>query len=184
MTVVDKPTHNHTFTVADLMNLAADKEYELRRGELVEMPGPSYKHGVIVTRLDRYLDTFVSEQQLGQVLSNTAFVLDQQNALRPDVAFVLKARLVGLDVNDAFPGPPDLAIEVVSRTDVVFEVDDKVADYLKAGVQQVWVVNPRSQLVFVYLPNADKPLILGSHDDIEGGALLPGFSLKVSILFA
>jgi Uma2 family endonuclease len=183
MTVVDKPTYR--YTVADLMNLAATgKEYELRRGELVEMPGLSYKHGVIVTRLDRYLDTFVSEQQLGQVLSNTAFVFDPQNALRPDVAFVLKARLAGLDVNDAFPGPPDLAIEVVSRTDVVFEVDDKVADYLKVGVQQVWVVNPRSQLVFVYLPNVEKPLVLGSHDEIEGGTLLPGFSLKVTVLFA
>jgi Uma2 family endonuclease len=173
MTVVDKSTHTHihTYTLADLMNLAAaGKEYELRRGELVEMPGPSYKHGVIVTRLDRYLDTFVSEQQLGQVLSNTAFVL--------------KARLMGFDVNDAFPGPPDLAIEVVSRTDVVFDVDDKVADYLKAGVQQVWVVNPRSQLVFVHLPNVDKPLVLDSHDEIEGNALLPGFSLKVAVLFA
>lgn len=175
-------TKKHTF--GDLRCLTtSDKEYELIEGELVEMPGPSIKHGVVVARLDRYLGSFVDEGRLGEVMSNTAFILDPENALRPDVAFVVQGRLVGVDFNDAFPGRPDLAIEVISRTDMVYDVDTKVATYLQAQVPGVWLVNPQSKLVFVYKSGEIKPLVLAGDDELVDEDLLPGFKLKVSGLF-
>ncbi len=171
-------------TVEELINWPDDgKEYELLKGEFVEMPGPSIKHGAIIIILGQYLKGYTIQQSVGAVMSNTAFVLDLDNVPRPDVAFVLQARLAGVDYDDAFPGRPDLAVEVISRTDMVYNVDDKIAMYLRFEVPLVWLIDPRSQLVFVYRPGSNKPLVLGVDDELDGETLLPGFKLKVSTLF-
>ncbi len=173
-----------TYTIADFEALPDNgKEYELIRGELLEMPGPSTGHGIVISILDTELRLYNRKVDVGQVLPGIAFVLDPENAPRPDLAFVVKERLIGINYYDAFPGPPDLAVEVVSRTDVTFNVDDKVEDYLKAGVRLVWVINPRNKLVFVYHPNADKPQVLGLKDELDGENIIPGFKLPVKTLF-
>ena len=159
------------------------KEYELLEGKFIEMRGPSIKHGVVISRLDTALRTFASDKQLGETIPNIPFVLDLDNAPRPDVAFVLQARLEGVNYDDAFPGRPDLAVEVISRTDMVYNVDDKIAMYLRFEVPLVWLIDPRGKLVFVYRPGSNKPLVLGADDELDGETLLPGFKLKVSTLF-
>jgi len=175
---------DHKHTVEELINLSyAGKEYELLEGQFVEMPGPSIKHGAIIITLGQYLNGYATQQRVGAVMSNTAFVLDRDNAPRPDVAFVLQARLQGVDYDDAFPGRPDLAVEVVSRTDLVYDVADKIALYLRFEVPLVWLIEPRSKLVFVYHPGSNKPLVLGVDDELDGETLLAGFKLKVSTLF-
>ena len=73
-------------TAAELMNLPDDgKEYELIKGEFVELSGSSIKHGAIIAILGQYLRSYVTERDLGSVMSNTAFVLDPANAPRPDI---------------------------------------------------------------------------------------------------
>ena len=46
--------------------------------------------------------------------------------------------------------PPDLAVEVASPNDTVYELDDKLEDYQKAGVPLIWVINPNSRTATVY----------------------------------
>jgi Uma2 family endonuclease len=173
------------YTVDQFLNLPeGDKRYELIKGELREMPGPSIEHGLIISRLFRQLDRFLSEQPLGQVVNNLAFVLNPKNAPLPDLAFILAERLKGKDFSDAFPGPPDLAIEVISRTDFVFKVDDKIDEYLKAGVRLVWVINPRKKIVELYRPATGLvPQIISTSGELDGEDLIPGFRMKVAILF-
>jgi Uma2 family endonuclease len=60
-------------------------------------------------------------------------------------------------------------------------VADKVRDYLAAGTRQVWIIDPKRRSVTVHRPDAD-PHVLGPDDLLEGGDLLPGFSLRVSRL--
>lgn len=169
-------------TLSDLLSKDG-KEYELIQGEFVEIPGPSTIHGRIIVKLSKYLEIYTDTQPVGKVYTGTAFELNPDNAPRPDIAFVTSERLAGIDEFDAFPGYPDLAVEVISRTDKVFEVDDKVKEYLKAGTRLVWVVNPRSKLVFAYQPEQTNPLVLGLADELDGGAVSPGFKLAVKALF-
>ena len=70
--------------------------------------------------------------------------------LAPDVAFIQASRIGGGLPKGYFPGPPDLAVEVLSPNDRASEVLAKVQDWLSAGCAGVWVVDPKSQTVTVY----------------------------------
>lgn len=175
---------DRTYTVKEFMTLPDNgKRYELIGGKLSEMPGPSIQHGLIIRNLFHYLDTYLTDHPTGKVLNNLAFELNPKNAPLPDLAFVLSERLQSIDYSDAFPGPPDIAIEVLSRTDYTFKTDDKIVEYLKAGTRLIWLINPNSNLVFVYHPGGAKPLILDGNDELEGEDVIPGFNVKVSALF-
>jgi len=188
-TVAEKRTIDtaETYTLKEYMSLPDDgKQYELVKGKLLDMQGPSIGHGTIISRLSRYMEAFATDNRLGLVSSNAAFVFDPikepNSARRPAVSFVNKSRLVGVDYNDAFHFPPDLAVEVVSRTDVWFDVSNKAAEYLEAGVPLIWVIFPPDQQVFVHSPGQKIKTLL-SDDELDGGNVIPGFKLKVSVLF-
>lgn len=173
-----------TYTVDEFIELPEyEGRYELIEGELVEMPGPSYGHGLLTRRIFHYLDTYLTSNSIGMVLNNLAFELSPKNAPLPDVAFILQQRTVGVDYTKPFPGAPDLAVEVISRTDEVFKLDDKVKAYLNAGTRLIWVINPNHQLVFVDRLGQNKPLVLDINDDLDGFDVIPGFTLPVSKLF-
>jgi Uma2 family endonuclease len=182
-----------TYTIEEFMELPDDgKRYELIEGELKEiggdgedkMAGPSYKHGIITSRLMRALGNFLETQ--GQspylALTNMAFELDKKTAPIPDVAYISPDRAIGVDLSKAFPGPPDLAIEVMSPTDKWSEVIDKVRLYQRYATRLVWIIDPFDQSVFVYsLGQARRSLLI--NEELSGENILPGFKLPVSFLF-
>ena len=77
---------------------------------------------------------------------------------------------------------PDLAIEVISPYDLAEESLQKIHEYLHAGVQLVWVVYPEERQVYVY-ETPTRVRILAADDTLDGGAVLPGFQLRVDSLF-
>src|SRR5262249_48468282 len=105
---------------------------------------------------------------------------------RPDVAFVSAARWpLGKRVPDleAWEVVPDLAIEVISRSNTVVEIAGKIQEYFASGVRQVWVLVPSVAQVHVY----DSPTcvkILARDATLDGGDLVPGFSLPLARLYA
>ena len=102
-------------------------------------------------------------------------------ARKPDVAFVSNNRLPD-DPWQEFDGPPDLAIEVVSPTDVLKDIYEKVFEYLDAGARLVWIVEPFSQTVMVYRSRTDIH-ILTINDVLTGEDVVEGFSCPVADLF-
>ena len=175
------------WTVDDLYALAEDEHsYELQHGLLVSEPRPGTRHGRVLSVIDRLLSNFVGQHALGVVLSgDPGFILarDPDTLRGPDVAFVTRDRFEAVgDIATAFPGPPDLAIEVLSPSDRPGDVHAKVADYLAAGTKLVWVVDPEQRNVTVYPPLLT-PRVLGRTDILEGGEILPGLAVRVEELF-
>jgi len=170
-------------TVDELYSLPDDGQtYELQGGLLLAEPLPGTRHGLVLSGIVAALDEFVRERGLGVVLTgDTGFVLARSpDTVRgPDVAFVRRERFdpVGA-VAAAFPGPPDLAVEVLSPSDRPGDVHAKIADYLAAGTRLVWVVDPVAREVSVYPPLLS-PRRLGPADTLEGDEVLPGFSMRV-----
>ena len=78
--------------------------------------------------------------------------------------------------------PPDLVVEVVSPNDLAYEIDEKVQEYLDAGVQLVWVVNPALRTVRIYRADGT---ISGLHesDELSGENIVPGFHCPIANLF-
>ncbi|MBA3584908.1 MAG: Uma2 family endonuclease [Gemmatimonadetes bacterium] len=157
---------------------------ELVRGKVVREPPAGFRHSGTGVRIASFLHRFVQEHALGEVVGPDAgFVLfDEPPTLRaPDVGFVAENRLT-FDLERFAPLAPDLAVEIVSPTNTVSELHDKVMDYLNAGTRLVWVVDPRSRTVTVYRSRKEIRLMT-EDEEIDGGTVLPGFRLRVSELF-
>ncbi len=173
------------YTIEEFLDLPDDgKRYELIEGDLKEMPGPNFEHGDITVKIIALFFSFLAREGNagGKVLTNMAFVMDQKNVLLPDVAFVSESRLGGIDRKAAFPGSPDIAIEIMSPTDKWSEVSDKVRRYLRAGTKLVWIVDPFDRAVNEYRLESLRRTFF-EKDELEGADVLPGFKLKVSELF-
>jgi Uma2 family endonuclease len=158
---------------------------ELVRGHVVREPPAGFEHGGIAAQVASCLHTFVRRHGLGKVLgAETGFVLfdDPPTVRAPDVAFVARDRLPA-DPR-GFPRlAPDLAVEIVSPSNTLSEIQDKVFDYLDAGTRLVWVVEPRGRTVTVYRSREEIGILTPSQE-IDGGEVLPGFRVEVSELFA
>jgi Uma2 family endonuclease len=161
--------------------------YEVVNGQKVELPPMSAYATWITSRLDQRLGHYADTHQLGTVVPEMLFILDPVTDLRrrPDLAFVSAAKWP-LDRLLPETGDwqiiPDLAVEVISPHNGFQEVVEKMHEYFRLGVQQVWLVVPASQEIYVY----DSPTtlrILNAADELDGGALLPGLRLPVGSLF-
>ena len=155
--------------------------YEYVEGELVPMSPPSMEHGEISTNVIRYLDSHVYQHQLGRVYTaETTFKLGER-LVKPDVAFVSTARLPE-ERRQPSPVPPDVAVEVISPTDVVWNVLEKAQAYLDAGTQMVWIIESVMKTVTVYRSETDIKL-LTREDTLTGEDVVEGFSCQVAQLF-
>ena len=150
-------------------------------GELVPILPNSLEHGGIRTNLFFPLGSYVRENQLGRVYAPFTGFRVGSHILVPDVAFVSTDKLP-TDRSGIFPIPPDLAVEIVSPTDVLYRVEEKAFTYLEAGTQLVWVLKPRSKTVTIYRSDTDLTL-LTRNDTLTGEEVVKGFSCQVAELF-
>jgi Uma2 family endonuclease len=145
----------------------------------------------VAQRIGSRLQAFCDQNKSGLVFNAEAgyqcFPDVPDKVRKPDVSVVLAGRLPG---NQAPEGharlAPDLAVEVLSPNDLAYEVDEKVREYLDAGVKLVWVVNPRSRVLRIHRrpgAAAGRASELTSDDSVTGEDVLPGFTCPVRDFF-
>jgi Uma2 family endonuclease len=159
---------------------------ELVQGEIVSMNPAGSEHGAIILELSGRMWQYVSEQKVGRLFgAETGFVLQRNpdTVRAPDVAFVCQARISEIGIPESFfPGPPDLAVEVISPSDRLNDIQAKVEDWLAHGTDLVWLIDPRRRTVAVHSPHT-QARELGENDILEAPDLLPGLRLSVSDIF-
>jgi Uma2 family endonuclease len=175
-------------TAEELLDLPDDGyRYELVRGELRKMAPASYNHGTYAARVAKPLMVHVSNNNLGNVpIAEAGYLLETEPDLVrvPDLSFVSRERdEAASPVTGFFPGPPDLAVEVISPNDRYTEVAEKVEDWLKAGARMVIVVDSRRRAVGIHLPGAE-PITLTEQGTLDGGDVVPGWRMPVADIFA
>lgn len=159
---------------------------ELVRGRLIREPRPGARHGLLMARLGARLQRHVEENRLGVVCMDFGVVLPTEppTVRGPDIGFVARDRIPPEGVPTGFLRmAPDLAVEIVSPSNTVSEIQEKVLEYLDAGARLVWVIDPQTQVVNTYR-SRDEIRLLGEGDELEGGDVLPGFRLALEELFA
>lgn len=179
-------TQLHTTTADELLAMPEDGvRRELVGGELREMTPAGRRHARVAQNVNRALDAYVFERRLGEVYPEFGYVLssDPDTVRAPDVSFVRADRLGQGGPDEGFyRGAPDLAIEVVSPNDRYSEVRAKVEEYLEAGTPMVIVVDPQNREVIV---RTRRDRIELSEDDVlDGGDVVPGWTLPVRDVFA
>lgn len=177
-----------TCTPEDLLTITDRPMPELVGGQLVERPPMGQKADAFAARILIWIGRFVEQHALG--LMNRAqgsyqiFPHDPKKVRIPDVSFIRADRLPP-------EGPmeghcrivPDLVVEVVSPNDIAEELDEKIEDFLQAGVPLVWVLNPHTRTVQIHRAGGHDSRL--RHGDIlDGEDVLPGFRCEVARLFA
>jgi Uma2 family endonuclease len=162
--------------------------HELVRGVLHLVTPSLLDHGSVVMRVSAALSQHVYPHEMGELFGeSTGFLLerDPDTVLCPDVAFIASRRLPpeGLGGRTFLALAPDLAVEVLSKSNRPGKVRGKVADYLRLGVRCVWVVDPRRRAVRIHTADGAERLV-GEDGILDGGELLPGFRCPVAWLFA
>ena len=181
-------TFTKPMTADELLAMPDDgHSYELVKGELRMAPPPGSEHGEITMNLAGPLYQHVKNNNLGVVFAaETGFKLESNpdTVRAPDVAFV---RMESVQRTGRLPGyrsgSPDLVVEVLSPSDRVTSVEEKVAEWLEGGAQMVWVLSPRLHTVTVYRSLTDI-VTLTEKDTLDGGDVVPGFHLRVAEIFA
>ena len=151
------------------------------------MSPAGHRHGRLAINITTPLDQHVRANNLGTVYAaETGFKIgsDPDTVRAPDVAFVRRERVEAVgDEAGYWPGAPDLAVEVVSPSDLYTEVEEKVIDWLAAGTRMVIVLNPRKRTVKVYRSLTDISILTES-DILHGADVVPGWAMAVRDIFA
>jgi Uma2 family endonuclease len=175
-------------TEADLLQVNGSNRRlcELVEGVLVEKAmglQESLLAGVILS----LLRGFVIPRNLGLVAGPDGTIRLLQGLVRlPDVAFVSWDRIPGGRVpKEPIPSlAPNLAVEVLSTSNTMPEMNRKRREYFEAGVEVVWEVDPDERTVAVYQKGQDQPVVFDQTQTIECAGSLAGFHLVLADLFA
>ena len=174
----------HVLTVEAFWQKYAHRPFELIEGEVVRVAPTGNLHGLVGSRFIAQLRYHVDAHDLGEVYSSeTGFYLSPTTIRTADAAFVRKSKLSLItDAEKYIPFAPDLAVEIVSPRDKAKAIQKKINLYLAAGTLLVWVAFPELRQVAVHHPDGTSE-ILSADDILDGGEVLPGFSVQVSKLF-
>lgn len=169
------------------------ENFEVVNGEWVEMSEDTMTllHTFIIDNLFLIVVLHVKTNKLGYVhTEGPKYILhiDEngiQTAYEPDLVFLRKGRIPeGFDLyRRPFPGAPDLAVEVVSHGQTTTDVLDKVADYLRYGTEEVWVIYPAKHELHRYRRGEEVPEYYAENQTLQAETLFPGLTIAIADLF-
>jgi Uma2 family endonuclease len=100
----------------------------------------------------------------------------------PDAAYISKERLPRSPARGWVSVAPELTVEVISPNDLFSDAEDKAKDYIRAGVDLVWVVVPNSRSVHIWRRDGSRSIVQAG-EVLSGENVLPGFEMPVAELF-
>jgi Uma2 family endonuclease len=176
------------FTYKDLQEMPDDgKRYQLIDGEAYVTPSPGRAHQRTVLRLGALLRERAEKPGLGEVyIAPFDVIFDEFNALQPDLLFVRKER-VSIVTDANVRGAPDLVIEVLSPSNRSFDRERKLQVYARAGVMEVWYLEPAERTAEILNAGPDGRYRLTARL-AENAAIvskvLPGLTLTLDEVFS
>lgn len=192
MAVQKPPEAKVLYTVEEFERIADSPEnverlLELIEGEIVEKM-PTEEHNMASGNLYSAIKAYAKAHQLGRVVYETSYHVlgDKQNVRIPDIAFTRTERLQPVVKQGSAKQLPDLAIEVRSPNQSMKKLREKAAYLLKNGVQIVWIFDPKPQIAEVCTLGEDGKMqtrTLASDGTLDGGDVLPGFTLPMKDVF-
>jgi len=155
-------------------------KYEWNDGEIIQFTGMQKEQMYIY---DRLIELFfeLGYNKTGTLIAEQNVHLSGIQLHRPDICYLTRAQ-----VNQSARGAdttPAFAIEVISKHDKMDQLEQKLTEYFQAGVQVVWLIVPKRQVVHVYTSRRKVTICLGS-DICSAAPVLPDFEIQVDALLA
>jgi len=157
------PATVERYWTADAVRALPDdgKRYECIDGELLVTPSPRGLHQIAILALVRALDTYVTATAVGTLLIAPADVeLESGTLVQPDLFVArLKAPVRRFRDWSEIDGVR-LAIEVLSPSTARYDRRVKRQFYLRAGVEEYWIIDLDARLVERWVPGAERPEVI------------------------
>jgi len=175
-----------TATEADVERYTRDGKlvYELVDGTLVEK-AMGFRESRLASVLGHFIENYLEAKNLGLTAGEQGMLRLQPGKVRgPDLSFIAWGKLPNRKCpKDAVPkAVPDLAVEILSVGNTKKEMDRKRAEYFRSGTKLVWEVDPKARTVTVYT-DPKTAIVLDESQKLDGGTVLPGFSLSIGLWF-
>lgn len=156
------------------------KRYELVEGKLVEAPFAKWRRARLRSFLLTAIGDYLRSNPVGETGASLGFILsrDPDTLRSPDAFFMTAERIAQLDADGWVEGGPDLAIEVLEASSDRGAVEAKAEQFVAAGTEAVWIVDPKQRCVSV-VSTADTDRPLTEDDELTAPTLLPDFSVSV-----
>ena len=182
-----RDTNATRLTARQLASLPSDRYHgELVRGVFMVREPTYTRHGEVTANIIFLLRDYIRTHKIGRIYgSDVGFILarNPDTVRAPDVAFVRTERLSANAYQGTFfPGAPDLAVEVLSPSERLGDIREKVADYRNGGTRLMWVVAPALGAVRAYRHDGTTTTFVRS-EWIDGEDVLPGFRCAVAQFF-
>jgi Uma2 family endonuclease len=173
-------------SIDEFMAMPDSVGYELVEGVLTERKLMGALSDYVAAKVVVRLGNFVETQRRGHIfMSETTYRCfgHPDTGRRADVSFIRTGRLPGEHIPEGYLTiPADLAVEVISPNDLAYEVEEKVALYLRHGFAEIWVVYPNTRTIHVHAKG--QPILsLDEEQTLRGRGLLEGFTCPVRDLF-
>lgn len=169
---------------AELAQINQDVRLELTaKGELIIMPPTGGETGN--RNFEIYIDLGIWNRQkrLGKAFdSSTGFVLPNGANRSPDASWIRMERWEALTPEQRkklLPLCPDFAVELVSESDRLSQIQEKMQEYLANGLRLGWLIDPKTKIVEIYRPNQAVE-VLKSPLTLSGEDVLPDFTLSLA----
>ena len=137
----------------------------------------------------RLLANHVANSGTGKVyLAPTDVNTEEKTVVQPDIFYVSNERLrLFAPDGSRFTGAPDLVIEVLSKTSVERDMNEKRTAYEKMKVREYWAVDYMNKRVYVFVPGPDgrypDPRVL-TGSAVLSTPVLPGLEIALPALWS
>ncbi|MEW6251448.1 MAG: Uma2 family endonuclease [Planctomycetota bacterium] len=160
---------------------------ELERGEVVPLAPGGPEHSEITTNITFLLSLWARRMKRGRVWTaepGLVTATDPDTVRGVDVIYYSYKRVPrGMKFPPGFSRfPPELAVEIIGKGQGWRKMVEKAGEYLRMGVDRVWIVDPRTRRVHVLRPDAE-PRVFSTKDKLTDPQILPGFRAAVSAFF-
>ena len=180
------PPRQGEWTYEDWLRLPSDGwRYEVIKGVLHMTAASTPKHQRVSRRLERALEDFIWEHNLGELLDAPVDVMlpGQETPVEPDI-IVIPADHPEMIGEKQIEGAPLLVVEVLSPSNWWVDRREKVVLYAETGVQEYWIVDPDAGSVEVFVLREGTYALLGKWGTGETARseVLPGFEIAIDAI--
>ncbi|HRI29102.1 MAG TPA: Uma2 family endonuclease [Chitinophagales bacterium] len=155
------------------------------KGNIIIMPPTYSETGHYNSEIAAEVIIWNRKTKAGVVFdSSTGFTLPNGAVRSPDVSWVNLTRWQALSPkqkNSFAPICPDFVIELLSSTDTLNTLHEKMEEWIANGCRLGWLIDLKNQLTYIYQPHS--PVTTTPFNQpLSGSEVLPGFELILSRL--
>jgi Uma2 family endonuclease len=164
-----------------------NKRVELVRGVPMVREPAGYIHGRVTMNLTARLVLFLDRQPSGPagqlIAAATGFTLARapDTVRSPDIAYFRPGKVPDPETPGFSETAPDLVVDVLSPEDRTREIQERAGQWLVAGTQVVWVVDPRRRTTHIYRSDGTEEFV-GPEGSLRGEDILPGFTCPLGAI--